>query len=170
MHFAERLWPNFHSRNITVRRRVIQAIQRSVQDERLSSHCKPFVVRKKVDINSVKKKEKNNTITWFARDSFNDRGGFGRILLKDTHRWPTKGLCICMRVRSRDEHVYCNTDIERAKLVRVKATFPFLRWNMHEKMHRNICAERCCTGSAELRRPGKYFMLSSGTLGRLAWS
>lgn len=47
-----------------------------------------------------------------------------------------------------DEHVYCNTDIECAKLVRVKATFPFRRWNMHEKMHRNICERRCCTGSA----------------------
>lgn len=57
--------------------------------------------------------------------------------------------CICMR---RDDRVYCNTDIERAKLVRVKATFPFARWNMHEKMHRDIC-ERC-TGSAELRDPG----------------
>lgn len=60
---------------------------------------------------------------------------------------------------SRDEHVYCNTDTERAKLVRVKATvsIPPLHLsarNMHEKTQRNICAH-CCTGSTQLQ---KYFI------------
>lgn len=60
------------------------------------------------------------------------------------------------------EHVYCNTDTERAKLARVKATvsIPSLPY---APPPRGICTRKCicahcCTGSLQLQ---KYFIAAS---------